>query len=244
MRISRIYIPLHSSQLENTITLSSDKAHYVRNVLRLKQGERLNFFCQNGLEFSAVLDFSSRRQVVLKNLQPSSQSSQPTSIKVTIVQSISSGDRMNYTVQKAAEMGCLRLIPVLSDHVSQKIAKHKWQQKQQHWQAVAISACEQSGRCDLLTVDPIQNLSEVLFKFRDRGIYLEPTVSARLHQIPERLHQELAVFIGPEGGFSEAELSRFTEQQLTPVKLGNRVLRTETVAPVILSALHTLYGDF
>lgn len=244
MRISRIYIPLHSSELATKLILPTDKAHYVRNVLRLKQGERLNFFCRDGLEFCCLIDELSRNKVVLGNLEQNPQMSQPATIEVTIIQSISSGDRMNYTVQKAAEMGGVRLIPVFSEHVSQKIAKHKWQQKQQHWQAVAISACEQSGRCDLLTVEPIQQLSEVLPEFRAAGIYLEPTVSAQLSQIPPKLRQQTAVFIGPEGGFSETELQSFVEHELTPVRLGNRILRTETVAPVILSALHTLYGDF
>lgn len=225
------------------MVIEGPKAHYLRNVLRVKPQQPLNFFTPDGIEYESVISTVEKRQITLCAIKAISQQPRPASINTTLIQGISSSDRMDYTIQKAAELGCKKIMPVLTDFCSQKIPVHKFEKKQAHWQAVAISGCEQSGRVDLLEVSPIVTLKEVTETIAD-GIYLEPGAQTYLQNLPPRFHRQQHIFIGPEGGFSPTELELFEAKQYTGVQLGQRVLRTETVAPVILSALHSLYGDF
>lgn len=244
LRISRIHLPISSSSFEDSYVISGDKAHYLRNVLRIKKGQLLTFFTQDANEYSAEITEVQRHDILLTKISINDGQTPPSSIRTTIIQGISSGDRMDYTVQKAAELGATSLIPVFSEHCSQKIAKNKFQKKIDHWQSVAISACEQSGRCDLLEILPISHFEDVLIDHAENGIYLEPTAETILNNLPEKLHKKLSIFIGPEGGFSEKEIKQFQQNKLVGVQLGKRILRTETAAPVILAAVHALFGDF
>ena len=244
MRISRVHLPLLSSTVNETLNITGDKAHYIRNVLRIRKGHSLIFFTQDGIEYSANIAEIKRHDVILENINRSINPTPPSIIKTTIIQGISSGDRMDYTVQKAAELGASVLIPVFADFCSQKIPTNKFEKKQAHWQSVAISACEQSGRCDLLKVLPITRIENILDDHSANGIFLEPTAETLIVNLPEKLHQKISIFIGPEGGFSECEISTFHKRGMTGVQLGKRVLRTETAAPVILAAIHALFGDF
>ena len=243
MRISRIYLPLDVETIESDVVVAGEKAHYIRNVLRLKIGQELNFFIPAGVEYRTRVDTISKHEVTLSVIEALNDSAPASTLNTTLVQGISSSDRMDYSIQKAAELGCTRLVPVFSDFCSVKIAEHKRDKKLQHWQAVAIGASEQSGRCDIMQVEAIQNLSEVV-KQTVQGIYLEPTATTHLYQMPESMQQSLSVFIGPEGGFSPTEITSFNDQGLLGIQLGQRVLRTETVAPVILAGLQVLFGDF
>jgi 16S rRNA (uracil1498-N3)-methyltransferase len=243
MRISRIYLPETGIQEGQAVHIEGIKAHYIRNVLRLKTGHLLEFFTPDGRQYQGTIGEISKHRVSLLQVKPTEEQPQASSLKVTLVQGISSSDRMDYTIQKAAELGCQRIIPVLTEFCSQKLPAHKFDKKLAHWQGVAVSACEQCGRSDLLEITPISQLSDILGSL-DQGIYLEPTATTTIHQLPTALQHKLHVLIGPEGGFSPGELESMEAHGLTGVVLGKRVLRTETVAPVILSALHTLYGDF
>lgn len=243
MRISRIYLPLEQADIKQTVSIVDEKAHYIRNVLRLKVQHDLQFFIPAGIEFKATIAAINKHEVLLHEIQTLNQQPNKSILKTTLIQGISSSDRMDYTMQKAAELGCVKIIPVMTDFCSQKIAEHKRSKKQQHWQGVAISACEQSGRVDLMQVLPIQNLNEVL-KTVKTAIYLEPDADHFLNQLPPSHQQQQTIIIGPEGGFSPTEIEAFEARQYLGVQLGQRVLRTETVAPVIMGALHALYGDF
>ncbi|MFV0543787.1 MAG: 16S rRNA (uracil(1498)-N(3))-methyltransferase [Marinicella pacifica] len=243
MRVSRIYLPIDHHSLTDHWVIEQPKAHYIRNVLRLKPGHTLQFFTASGRQYNALIDSVNKHDVVIKDIQPCQETVPQSRLAITLIQGISAGDRMDYSVQKAAELGCVTLQPVLTEFCSQRIAAHKYEKKQQHWQGVAISACEQSGRADLMQVLPIKTFIEVLSEYPS-GVYLEPTARHSIHSLPTALQHTCAVYIGPEGGFSPTELDHMEEQGLFGVQLGQRVLRTETMAPVVLSALHSLYGDF
>lgn len=243
MRISRIYLPLTPETVNDSILIVGDKAHYIRNVLRSKVQHTLHFFTPAGIEYRGTIATINKHSVELCDIMALSEQPPASRLHTTLVQGISSSDRMDYSIQKAAELGCQQLIPVLTDFCSQKIPPHKSDKKWQHWQAVAISACEQSGRADLLEVAPIQTLTDAISGI-EQAIYLEPNAQHHISQLPTEMQQTQTVFIGPEGGFSPTELSAFVDAGFLGVQLGPRVLRTETVAPVILGALHTLYGDF
>jgi len=243
MRISRIYLPLSASETLQSVHIEGDKAHYVRNVLRAKVNHTLHFFTPAGVEYRATIEAINKHSVVLNDIEPLSSQAPPSRLRTTLVQGISSSDRMAYSIQKAAELGCVKILPVLTDFCAQKIPAHKREKKWAHWQAVAISACEQSGRVELMEVAPIQSLSAAIKAIPD-AIYLEPKAKHHISQLPDQLQQSQTIFIGPEGGFSPTELLAFKQAGYWGVQLGPRVLRTETVAPVIMGALHSLYGDF
>lgn len=243
MRISRIYLPIEQHLINDSIVIDGDKAHYIRNVLRLKANHTVHFFIPAGIEYSATIAAINKHDVVFNEIKHLTEQSPPSQISTTIIQGISSSDRMDYSIQKAAELGCIKLIPVLLDFCSQKIPTHKYSKKLQHWQAVAIRASEQSGRTDVMQIEPIQQLKDVC-KNTAQAIYLEPLAPLYINQLPDDYQQQQTVIIGPEGGFSPNEIELFNELGYLGVRLGDRVLRTETVAPVIMAALHTLYGDF
>lgn len=244
LRISRLHLPLQSTDVKETVNITGDQAHYVRNVLRLKKGHPMVFFTQDGQEYVAQIDAVDRHDVKLINIQESNDSVPPSSVNITLIQAISAGDRMDYTVQKSAEMGARALIPVFSEYCSQKIPVNKYDKKVKHWQAVANSACEQSGRCDLLQIHPITSLKAVSESHASNGVFLEPTATKKLSDLAIPQPQNLSIFIGPEGGFSHAETAAMAQLGMMGIQMGQRVLRTETAAPVILAAVHTLYGDF
>jgi 16S rRNA (uracil1498-N3)-methyltransferase len=243
MRVSRIYLPLTKQTTEDAILIEGEKAHYIRNVLRSKVKHTLHFFTPAGIEYQGTINAINKHSVELVDIEPLSQQPPPSQLHTTLVQGISSSDRMDYSIQKAAELGCQKIIPVLTDFCSQKIPPHKSEKKWRHWQGVAISGCEQSGRVDLLEVTPIQELAAAIAATNE-AIYLEPNAKHHINQLPSHMQQTQTIFIGPEGGFSPTELAVFEQAGYWGVQLGPRVLRTETVAPVILGALHTLYGDF
>jgi 16S rRNA (uracil1498-N3)-methyltransferase len=243
MRVSRIYLPINHRSLTDTWVIEQAKAHYIRNVLRLKPGHSLQFFTADGRQYNAVIAAVNKHDVVIKDIVTCQKPLPVSSLEITLVQGISSRDRMDYSIQKACELGCLAVQPVITEFCSQRIARHKYEKKQQHWQGVAISACEQSGRADMMYIKPIQPITELIKKIK-AAVYLEPTAKKYIHDIPENLQKQCHVFIGPEGGFSPAELALFEQQRYCGVQMGQRVLRTETMAPVVLSAMHTLYGDF
>ena len=169
---------------------------------------------------------------------------EPAKLNITVVQAISAGDRMDYTVQKSAEMGVVKLIPVFSTYCSHKIPANKIDKKRAHWQAIANSACEQSGRCDLVHIATPCLLEDAIKTHGHNGLYLEPTARNKIINLPDDLKTDLSVFIGPEGGFSDIEIASFESAGMFGTQLGQRILRTETAAPVILAAVHTLFGDF
>lgn len=243
MRISRIYLPIESDHVASEITIEGDKAHYIRNVLRLKPNQLLHFFIINGNQYQAKVQKISKHTVDLTAIELTQSQPKKSVLTSTIAQGISSSDRMDYSIQKSAELGCQHIIPFISDFCSQKIPAHKYDKKWQHWQGVAVSACEQSGRSDIMTVAPIITLAKLTQNLTD-GIYLEPTAVTTLGDLPQKLQLKHTFLIGPEGGFSPDEIDAFVQAKLTGIRLGHRVLRTETVAPVILSAMHALYGDF
>ena len=240
MRISRIYLPITQQQFSSEYVIQNEKAHYIRNVLRLKKGDHVQIFTQDRGEYLCQIDQVDRHQVHILRTETLTPM-QPSKLNITIVQGISSSDRMDYTVQKSAEMGASRLYPVWTEYCSSRIAANKYEKKQHHWQNIAISASEQCGRSDVLEISPITALPDILPELAN-GIYLEPTAETVLADVEP--HHSLSVLIGPEGGFSDAELELFKTHQLQGIRMGQRVMRTETVAPVILSALHTLHGDF
>jgi 16S rRNA (uracil1498-N3)-methyltransferase len=154
---------------------------------------------------------------------------------------VSKGDRFEWAIKKATELGVTSIVPMLSQRVDVRLSPERWQKKQEHWQQIVISACEQSGRAVIPLVEEPTNLPHWLSHVEaDCKLVLDPCgVSNDLTNKPVRI----ALLIGPEGGLAASELDLASENGFTAMKLGPRVLRTETAPLVALSVLGARWGD-
>jgi|SRR5579859_7347735 len=243
MRTIRVF---HGSPLKgkDRVALDGAAAKHLLTVLRLKIGSPLVLFDGSGFEFEAVLEQMDKKQAWAKILQihgPVVESP----LHVTLVQGISRGERMDYTVQKAVELGVAAIAPVLTERSVVKLDKDGGAKKREHWQGVGISACEQSGRVRVPEVLPPEPLPHFLGKQREHGmkLLLDPLASGSLRDLARPADSKVMLLIGPEGGLSDKEIEMATQVGFKSMRLGPRVLRTETAALVALSLLQSEWGD-
>lgn len=245
MRIPRFYLP-GEYQPQQVITLHKEQVHYALNVLRLKNQHPVEIFNGQGLQASATLIVTGRRSADLC-IESLSQPQNESPLHSILVQSISRGDRMDYTLQKAVELGVTQIQPIFSERCEVKLSGDKLEKRRDQWQSIVISACEQSGRCTVPEILPILPYADWLDSLPQPvfGLVLDPYASNTLQtlQAPET-DRPVHLLIGPEGGLSTAEVEHAVNQGLTPIKLGPRILRTETAGPAILAGLQTLWGDW
>lgn len=248
MRIPRFYLAA-DFQPGRVIDLTKDQAHYALTVLRLKNGHQIEVFDGQGQQAQAELNTISRRdaQVILGEsiTRPGCESA----FNSLLVQGISRGERMDYSLQKAVELGVTAIQPVFTERCEVRLEADKAEKRRQQWQALVNSACEQSGRCVVPPVLPLVTLDDwfkqhALSHPRPQGLVLDPYAHQSLSQLnPPDIHQPYALLIGPEGGLTDQEVTQAQTLGLQAVRLGPRILRTETVAPVILSLLQAQWGD-
>ncbi len=241
MRSVRIYQP-GDYQPGQLLELSPETAQHVGVVLRMQTGEALTLFNGSNQEFAATITTVKKRQVwvTIHSLQEVNRESP---FPVHLAQAISKGERMELVMQKAVELGVYDITPVITERCVVKLDKERMAKKVQQWQAIAVAACEQSGR----------NIIPQVHQPRSFAHYLqEVTAGLKLILHPQggktwrdyALGQTAtAVLIGPEGGLSEAEVALAIQYEFQPLCLGPRVLRTETAAITALSVLQAVGGD-
>ena len=163
-------------------------------------------------------------------------------LSLTLIQGVSRGDRMDYTLQKAVELGVNKIVPVTTERCNVQLSGQRAQKKMDHWQGVIISASEQSGRCKLPILCPIMLFDEMVAKFNiGSRLILEPTAALGFKSLPVQM--ETSLLIGPEGGFSDEEVHTAVKQGFQAIKFGPRILRTETAAVSALAVLQAMWGD-
>lgn len=248
MRISRLFLEGHY-QAKQTLTLPKEQAHYVLTVLRLKNNYAIEAFNGEGLLAKGKLIVTSRRTADFE-IESVEQTHNESPLNTILVQGISKGDRMDYSIQKAVELGVTAIQPVFSERCDVKLQDEKLQKRQQQWQSIVINACEQSGRTVVPQVLPILTYQAWLESLQNTetkpfGLVLDPYAKDHLATVNQPSQETpINLLIGPEGGLTEAEVDAAKTIGLTPVQLGPRVLRTETAGPAILAILQTLWGDF
>lgn len=223
------------------------QAHHVTRVLRLGTGDALTLFDGNGAEYAAVIARVAKTGVTL-NVGERMNIDRESPLEVVLAQAISSGERMEYTVQKAVELGVARIQPLESGRSVVRISGARAQKRVAHWQAVAIAACEQCGRNRVPPVAPVATLTSWLGQaFRlpasQLRVLLALHAPVSLRELP-RPAGSVTLLAGPEGGFTSAEQHDAERAGFAAVRLGPRVLRTETAAIAALAAMQTLWGDF
>ena len=225
--------------------LPSAQAHHVAHVLRLAAGDALTLFDGRGTVHDAVIAQCARGAVRVR-VRASRSENRESPLQVTLVQAVSSGERMDYTVQKAVELGVTAVQPVLSARCVVRLSGERAAKRVAHWQAVAVAACEQCGRNHVPPVHPLLPFAAWLEQAAvapGLRILLAPGGAARLQEIG-RPSGKVALLAGPEGGLTAAEAADAGRAGFVSLQLGPRVLRTETAALAALAAMQTLWGDF
>ncbi|MGA2778330.1 MAG: 16S rRNA (uracil(1498)-N(3))-methyltransferase [Steroidobacteraceae bacterium] len=241
MRLTRVYVPM-TLETGAALELPPEAASHVAKVLRARVGDSLILFNGDGREFGAEID-SIRGSRVSASVGQADLVDRESTLAVTLVQAVPRGDRMDFIVQKATELGVSRIVPTMSQRSVVRLDARQGETKAAHWRAVAVSACEQCGRNRLPAVDEPRPLIDYLGAVSGAAtrLVLEPDAddgSAR----PE-FSGDVEIAIGPEGGFAPDELEAFRIAGFLRMRLGPRILRTETAAIAALTWLQTQFGD-
>jgi len=226
------------------LRLDEEAARYLGRVLRLRVGDTVHVFNGDDGEWCATIGGFGKGHVTLA-VHDSIVNAAETGLKVQLVQGISRGERMDFVVQKATELGVVRITPVLTDYGVVKLDGKRAEKRRLHWQRVAASACEQSGRVSPPRIDAPLPLNDWLGQPRgddSTNLILVPGASRPLTDI-EGPPARLCLLIGPEGGFSERECDDAGLAGFEAVALGPRILRTETAAVAALALAQGLWGD-
>ncbi len=243
VRISRVYLPQRLATGES-IQVSDEPAHYILTVLRLKRGYSLIVFNGEGGEYKArISDLGPKKSLTLVIGEHSPQDTE-SPLQTTLGLGITRGERMDYAVQKAVELGVTRITPLLTEYCVIKYKTKQAERRHQHWQRIALHACEQCGRTTIPPVDLPVSLSDWLASLSANNcrILFHPQQTRTLDQIELGNHQ-IHLLIGPEGGFSDTEVTRILENGFATASIGPRVLRAETAVVSALTLLQHHWGD-
>ena len=219
-------------------------AHAIR-VMRLKVGDTLTLFCGDGFDYHCALTSIEKKSAQVEVLSRT-QVSNESPLTIRLLQGISSGDRMDYTIQKAVELGVTEIYPLSTERSVTKLSGDRAEKRMEHWQGVAIAACEQSGRAIVPTVHAPMTLAQWLTQHASPdclNLLLNPIGAKRLAALNKPDHP-INLLIGPEGGLSAAEIALATQHHFQSIVLGPRILRTETAALTAIASMQSLWGDF
>lgn len=243
MRIPRIYTEQDLSE-GSTIKLDKAASSYLVKVLRLTEGAPVHLF--NGL---AVADDYGFFQASISNAGKTTEisvevfipESNNSALKISLLQGISKGDHMDITIQKAVELGVTDIIPVICERTVVNLKADRLDKKMRHWNGIVTSACEQSGRNQLMTIHDPVTFNQLSLEEKHSGFILQPGSSASMLDLTPG--QNISLLIGPEGGFSDKEIQLANGKGFTAVKFGPRILRTETAAIAAISIIQSAWGD-
>ena len=244
MRIPRVYTP-QALNMGRTLELDGPPSKHLLTVLRLKTGAPLILFNGDGREFSARLEGASKnRATVCIDAQQPARRESP--LQITLLQGVSRGERMDYTLQKAVELGVGRIVPVLTERSIVKLDDKNTPRKLAHWRNVIIGACEQSGRLSVPELAEPLRLTALLADSTGTAtlkLLLDPAADTSPRMLARPPERALALLVGPEGGLSDAECLLARRSGFLGIRLGPRILRTETAGLVALSVMQSLWGD-
>ncbi len=241
--MTRIFqaIPLEAHQL---VTLDATSSHHLATVLRIKKGELITLFNGEGGEFPAEIISLDKKIITVKTGDHIARETE-SFLDVSIALGISRGEKMDYTLQKAVELGVKTIIPVITTFCNMRLTLEQRKKKLQHWQKIILHACEQCGRnrlpkivLPILFTDWLNHLP-----ITDHAFLFSPTATVSLRAQKIASHARVLLLTGPEGGLSASEINLALEKKFIALKLGPRILRTETAAIAAITALQCLAGD-
>ncbi|HEZ6278155.1 16S rRNA (uracil(1498)-N(3))-methyltransferase [Neisseria meningitidis] len=238
----RFYLPENLS-VGQTVALPDNIVRHL-NVLRVRPNENITLFDGKGKAHAAQLTVLEKRRAEAEILHEETADTE-SPLNITLIQSISSGDRMDFTLQKSVELGVTAIQPVISERCIVRLDGERAAKRLARWQEIVISACEQSGRNTVPPVLPIIGYREALDKMPSESTRLIMSINRARKLGDIRQPSGAIVFmVGPEGGWTEQEEQQAFEVGFQAVTLGKRILRTETAALAAIAAMQTLWGDF
>jgi len=238
MRLSRFFVDMPLSL--GLLQLPETSAHYISRVLRLNVGAAVQLFDGSGTEYRGELTDVGKKQVSVM-LREQFAGLPESNLRIHLGQGLSRGERMDWAIQKATELGVAEITPVVSERCEVRLNDERADKRLAHWRQIAISACEQCGRSVVPIIHPPAPLQDWARLEAELKLVLHPVAGPlSAHQPPAKL----AFLIGPEGGLSDSEIELARGSGFQPARLGPRVLRTETAPVVALSIAQQLWGDF
>ena len=244
MRIPRICVfdPL---EVGAEILLPPQAGEHLVRVLRLERGHPIVLFNGDGREFRAEISQLSKRAVSARVLEIAALQDRESPLQLTLAQGVARGDKMDLILQKATELGISRIVPLITERTEVKLDAERTARRLAHWQAVIASACEQSGRLRLPVIETPLRLgpwASALAASDGLRLTLDPNGTAAPRTLPTFTSAVLAV--GPEGGLSDRDLKVLDQAHFIGLRLGPRILRTETAGLAAITALQAIHGDF
>ncbi len=241
MTEQRVYVDLDLTE-GSTLTLGEAVYRHLVVVLRRIRGDAITLFNGRGGEYAATIESVGKRELTarvgaFRNVDRESP------LPVTLAQAVSKGERMDYTIQKAVELGVTAIQPVLTDRVVVRLDAERWARKQEHWQGIAIAAAEQSGRTRIPRVAPVMDLNDWMPRVPPDAFRLILSLTVTPTAARRAPGQPVVLLVGPEGGWSEIERKLADLAGFAGLGLGPRVMRTETAGLVALAVLQSQWGD-
>jgi len=241
MRLTRSHVdlPLHAGA---EVVLPEDVAAHLLRVLRLQVGDACVLFNGNGHDYDARITVIGKREARAE-ISAARHIDNESPLRITLLQGIARGEKMDWILQKATELGVARILPVTSDRSEVKLDAQRADKRLAHWRGIVVAACEQSGRAIVPDVSAPQSLAQGAGLREGRGFILDPFARASLSSVRDAPLRECTVAIGPEGGWSPRDREQLVAAGYEGLKLGPRVLRTETAGIAAVAALQAACGD-
>lgn len=241
MRLSRCHID-HPLETGLKVTLNPKTSHYLSRVLRLHTGSSISLFNGNGYNYLGTIENSGKQLEVF--ITEKSDIEPPPKLTIHLALGLSKGERFDLAIQKATELGVNTITPLLTEYKAIKLNADRLKKKQQHWQGIIASACEQSGRCYLPTLNTTRPFPQWIDEQPQDSLnlLLTPAGEYSLKQLTPQ--NNITLLIGPEGGWSDIEQEQAKSKHFIDVKLGKHILRTETAPLAVIAGLQTLWGEF
>ena len=243
MRIPRVHVPqaLHAG---HEVDLPVQAGEHLVRVLRLDRGHPLRLFDGEGREYAGEIASLAKRAVTARVLDAIEADDVESPLRITLGQGIARGEKMDWVLQKATELGVARIVPLVTDRTEVKLDAERAERRLAHWHAVLASACEQCGRNRIPEiVEPVKLHDWAAALGDDAGLRLalDPNGDARARELVIDTQATLAV--GPEGGLSDHDLATLAQAGFRGLRLGPRILRTETAGLAAIAALQAIHGD-
>ncbi len=243
MRIPRIYVP-QPLRPGHEIDLPAQAGEHIARVLRLERGHALRLFNGDGSEYAGEITAVAKRLVSARVLESTGIADRESPLRITLGQGIARGDKMDWILQKATELGVARFVPLITDRTEVKLDSQRAERRLAHWGAVIASACEQCGRNRLPEIcEPVRLADWVAGLDESNGLRLSLDPQGDLAARELQTSGSVTLAVGPEGGLSHQDLAILAQTGFQGLRLGPRILRTETAGLAALAALQAIHGD-
>ncbi|MCD0279015.1 16S rRNA (uracil(1498)-N(3))-methyltransferase [Xanthomonas melonis] len=243
MRLTRSHVAL-PLQCDQEVSLPEESANHLLRVLRLREGDACILFNGDGNDYYARISVAGKREAraLVERVEPLDNESP---LRITLIQGIARGEKMDLILQKATELGVAAIVPVNAERTEVKLDAARLEKRVAHWRSVVVSACEQSGRARVPELAAPLGLREASQACDARALRLtlDPQGEHRLGTLTAGSDQAVVVAIGPEGGWSPRDRAILAEAGFSGLQLGPRILRTETAGLAAIAALQSRLGD-